>query len=220
MSQKTIQLTEPLYQYLLSHSLAEHPLQKQLREETDDLPMARMATAPEQGQFLGVLIKALRVKRYLEIGTFTGYSSLSVGLHLPEDGEMVALERKQEWAEMAQVYWERAGFASRVDLRVGNALDSLQDLLAEGKAGWFDLAFIDADKPHYNDYFEACLQLVRPQGLIIIDNVLWHGNVIKADHTDADTEEMRAFNRRVHQDPRVEITMLPLGDGMTLAYKQ
>ena len=218
MTQKTLTLTEPLYNYFLTHSVKEHPLQTKLREETSDMVMSRMATAPEQGQLLALLVKALQVKKYLEIGVFTGSSSLAVGLNLPEDAQIVALERKQEWAEIAQVYWEKAGFADRVDLRIAPALDSLNELLQEGAAGTFDLAFIDADKPHYPDYFEICLQLVRKGGLIIIDNVFWHGNVVRDDHNDVDTEAMRAFNRKIYEDDRVQIAMVPVGDGMTLAY--
>lgn len=218
MTLKTIQLTEPLYRYLLGHSVREHPLQRALREETSDLPMSRMATAPEQGQFLRLLIKLLGVRRYLEIGVFTGYSSLSVGLAMPPDGEIVALEKREEWADIAQSYWSKAGFADRVDLRIGLANDNLAELLAEGKAGYFDFAFIDADKPHYPEYFEACLKLVRPGGLIAIDNVLWHGNVVKDDADDPDTLALRAFNQKVFEEDRVEISMIPLGDGMTLAW--
>lgn len=218
MTLKTIQLTEPLYRYLLAHSVKEHPLQHALREETSDLPMSRMATTPEQGQFLRMLVKSMGVRRYLEIGVFTGYSSLSVGLAMPADGEIVALEKREEWADVAQSYWSKAGFADRVDLRIGLANDNLAELLAEGKAGYFDLAFIDADKPHYPEYFEACLKLVRPGGLVVIDNVLWHGNVIKDDADDPDTLALRAFNQKVYEDERVEVSMIPLGDGMTLAW--
>jgi len=218
MTLKTIQLTEPLYRYLLAHSVREHPLQHALREETSDLPMSRMATTPEQGQFLRMLVKSMGVRRYLEIGVFTGYSSLSVGLAMPADGEIVALEKREEWADVAQSYWSKAGFADRVDLRIGPANDNLAELLSEGKAAYFDLAFIDADKPHYPEYFEACLKLVRPGGLIVIDNVLWHGNVIKDDADDPDTLALRAFNQKVFEEERVEISMIPLGDGMTLAW--
>ncbi len=218
MTLKTIQLTEPLYRYLLAHSVREHPLQHALREETSDLPMSRMATTPEQGQFLRMLVKSLGVRRYLEIGVFTGYSSLSVGLAMPADGEIVALEKREEWADVAQSYWSKAGFADRVDLRIGLANDNLAELLSEGKAAYFDLAFIDADKPHYPEYFEACLKLVRPGGLIVIDNVLWHGNVVKDDADDPDTLALRAFNQKVFEEERVEISMIPLGDGMTLAW--
>lgn len=218
MTLKTIQLTEPLYRYLLAHSVREHPLQHALREETSDLPMSRMATTPEQGQFLRMLVKSMGVRRYLEIGVFTGYSSLSVGLAMPADGEIVALEKREEWADVAQSYWSKAGFADRVDLRIGLANDNLAELLSEGKAAYFDLAFIDADKPHYPEYFEACLKLVRPGGLIVIDNVLWHGNVVKDDADDPDTLALRAFNQKVFEEERVEISMIPLGDGMTLAW--
>jgi len=218
MTLKTIQLTEPLYRYLLAHSVREHPLQHALREETSDLPMSRMATTPEQGQFLRMLVKSMGVRRYLEIGVFTGYSSLSVGLAMPADGEIVALEKREEWADVAQSYWSKAGFADRVDLRIGPANDNLAELLSEGKAAYFDLAFIDADKPHYPEYFEACLKLVRPGGLIVIDNVLWHGNVVKDDADDPDTLALRAFNQKVFEEERVEISMIPLGDGMTLAW--
>ncbi|MCB6183790.1 class I SAM-dependent methyltransferase [Leeia sp. TBRC 13508] len=218
MTQKTLPLTEDLYHYFIQHSVKEHPLQKELREDTSDMVMSRMATAPEQGQLLALLVKLLNVKRYLEIGVFTGGSSLAVGLNLPSDASIVALERREEYAEIAQVFWDKAGFSDRVDLRIGPAVESLAELESEGAAGSFDLAFIDADKPHYPEYYESCLRLVKKGGLIIIDNVFWHGNVAKEEFDDKDTESMREFNKMVYEDERVQIAMLPLGDGMTLAY--
>lgn len=218
MSQKSLPLSDAIYPYLLAHSLTEHPLQIRLREDTADHPMARMAIAPEQGQLLALLARLLPVRRYLEIGVFTGYSSLTVALNQPAGGSMVVLEKNQEWAEIAQSYWHKAGVGDRVDLRIGNAVETLPELVAENPEP-FDMIFIDADKPHYPMYYETALNLIRPGGLIIIDNVFWHGNVAnKADH-DPDVEALRKFNDYVTADARVFSAMVPLGDGMTLAYK-
>jgi predicted O-methyltransferase YrrM len=220
VSNRTINLDQALYDYLLDVSLREAPILKALREETAADPMHNMQIAPEQGQFMALLASLLDARRYLEIGVFTGYSSLAVGLALPEDGEIVACDISEEWTSIARRYWREAGLHDRIHLHLAPARKTLQMLLDKGRAGHFDFAFIDADKESYADYFELALQLIRRGGLIAVDNVLWGGSVIDTDKNDTDTVAIREFNRLLHEDARVDISLVPIGDGLTLARKK
>jgi len=217
---KAVQLTEELYQYLWSSMNREPPILQRLREETAVLPMAAMQIAPDQGQFMALLAKLMGVRRALEIGTFTGYSALALALALPRDARIVCCDLSREWTDIARRYWREAGVAEQIDLVLGPALATLDRLLGEGAADSFDLAFIDADKANYRDYFERSLALVRPGGLIMIDNVLWGGAVIDRQRDDADTAAIRALNASLRLDDRIDIAMLPVADGLTLALKR
>ena len=220
MSSRTLSLDDRLYDYLLSHSLRELPVLRELRAETAKLAGAGMQISPEQGQFMALLVELTGARRALEIGTFTGYSSLSVALALPADGQLVACDVSEEYTAIARRYWARAGVAGRIDLRLGPAVESLHDMLARGEAGNFDFAFIDADKQNYVEYYECCLRLLRGGGLLAIDNVLWDGQVADPSITDSDTTAIRTLNDRVFGDERVSLSLLPVGDGLTLARKR
>lgn len=220
MSNRTLDLTDPLYEYLLSHSLREPELLAQLRQETAQHPMAQMQIAPEQGQFMALLVQLLGAKKTLEVGVFTGYSSLVVALALPADGKVVACDVSEEYTAIARRYWQAAGVADKIDLRIGPAVDTLDQLLAAGEAETFDFAFIDADKSNYWNYYERSLQLVRRGGLIAIDNVLWSGRVADPQVQDNRTESIRAFNTKLHQDDRITLSLVPIADGLTLALKR
>ncbi len=220
MSRRTFVLPQELHDYLVEVGVREPDVLRRLRDETAKLPRAHMQIAPEQGAFMAMLVELMGARRCLEIGTFTGYSALAVGLALPEGGEVVTCDVSEEWTAMARRYWEEAGVADRIELRLGPALDTLDGLLREGAEGGFDFAFIDADKERYRDYFERCLRLVRPGGLIAVDNTLWHGKVIDPDAQDADTEAIRAFNRALRDDARVSLALVPIGDGLTLARRR
>jgi len=201
-------------------SLREPDILRRLREETAPLPMARMQISPEQGQFMGMLIRLLGARATIEVGVFTGYSSVSVALALPEGGKIIACDVSEEWTSIARRYWRDAGVANKIDLRLRPALETLDALLVEGRAGAFDFAFIDADKANYSNYYERCFELIRPGGLIAIDNVLWHGDVVNPAKQDEDTQAIRAFNERVSRDDRVWVGLLPISDGLTLAMKK
>lgn len=220
MSNQSIQLTPELYTYLLEVSLRESDLLQELRDRTRRMPEARMQIAPEQGQFMTLLARLLGARQALEIGVFTGYSALCVASALPADGRLIACDISAEYTRIAREYWERAGVADRIDLRLAPASETLATLLAEGAAGSFDLAFIDADKTGYADYYEQCLALLRPGGLIVVDNVLWNGRVLDAATADEDTCAIRAFNRRIHKDARVDLSLVPIGDGLSLLRKR
>ncbi len=220
MSKKTLGLDNQLYDYLLSVSLREPDVLRQLREETARLPMAMMQIAPEQGQFMALLVQLLGATKTLDIGVFTGYSSLCVALALPPQGKIVACDISQEDTAVARRYWEAAGVADKIDLRLAPALETLDQLLATGQAGTFDFVFIDADKRNYEEYYERSLQLIRPGGLIAIDNVLWSGRVADLQVQDARTQLIRAFNEKLHQDERVSLSLVPIADGLTLALKR
>jgi caffeoyl-CoA O-methyltransferase len=213
-------LTEELYDYLLSVSLREPVILRRLREETAADPMARMQVAPDQGQFMALLVKLMDARYALEVGTFTGYSSLSLALALPREGRLVTLDRSEEWTRVARRYWAEAGVTEKIELRLGDARSSLQDLISEGRMGGFDFAFIDADKANYAFYVESCLELIRPGGLIAIDNVLWDGRVTDPEWHDPDTEAIRALNAKLATDDRIDISILPVADGITLARKR
>ncbi len=220
MSNKTFTISDSLYAYLKDVSLRERDVLARLREETSRLPMSMMQIAPEQGQFMQLLVKALGIRRAIEVGVFTGYSSLCVALAMPDDGRIVACDVNKQWTDIARRYWKEAGVDNKIELRLAPALDTLDTLIAEHLENSFDFAFIDADKTGYKDYYERALVLIRPGGLIAIDNTLWSGNVAdESDQTD-DTQAIRNFNRHVHADERVDISMLPVGDGLTFALKR
>jgi predicted O-methyltransferase YrrM len=215
MTAKTLQLSDALHRYLLGVSSRESRTLKALRLHTQRLPRATMQIAPEQGQFLQLLVCLTGARRILEIGTFTGYSALSMALSLPRNGRIVCCDLSEEWTAIAREYWKKARVQKKIDLRLGLALATLKKL-----KGPFDLAFIDADKANYARYYERCLRLVRRGGLIAIDNTLWYGRVIDRRDRSEDTRAVRAFNRRLHRDRRVELAMVPIGDGLTLALKK
>ncbi len=220
MSKNTIQLTESLYDYLLSSSLREPDILKQLREETENITLSVMQISPDQGQFMQLLVKLLSARNCLEIGVYTGYSSLCVALAMPDDGRLIACDIDEDWTSVARKYWDRAGVAHKIDLRLAPATQTLQQLLDDGKQDSFDFAFIDADKPSYTAYYEYCLKLVRPGGLIAVDNTLWGGSVADSTINDTDTVAIRSFNKTLLQDERVDISMLAIGDGVTLIHKR
>ena len=220
MSTNSLALSPALYDYLLSVSLRESDVQRRLREETGRLAERAMQIAPEQGQFMALLVELTGAQRALEIGTFTGYSALSVAQALPATGRLIACDVSEEWTAIGRRYWAEAGVADKIDLRIAPALKTLQGLLADGEADRFDMAFIDADKENYEAYYEACLQLMRPGGLILIDNVLWDGSVIDPAKQDADTQAIRALNEKLHEDERITLSMIPLADGLTLCRKR
>ena len=220
MSNRTIDLTDTLYDYLLSVSLRETDLQRRLREETSTLSMARMQISPEQGQFMALIARLVAARRCLEVGVFTGYSSLAVALALPEDGRIVACDVSEEWTAIARRYWAAAGVADRIDLRLAPAIDTLDALIAAGDAGTYDLAFIDADKTSYLAYYERALVLLRPGGLLMTDNTLWSGRVADPEVGDADTVALRHYNEHLHRDARIDLSLVPIGDGLTLARKR
>jgi len=219
MTNKSLGLSDRLYDYLVAVSVREPDVLTQLRQETASHPMSQMQIAPEQGQFMALLIQLLGAKKTLEIGVFTGYSALVVALALPEDGRVVACDVSEEYTAIARRYWAQAGVAHKIDLRIAPALDTLDQLLAAGEASTFDFAFIDADKSGYDAYYERSLALVRPGGLIAIDNVLWSGRVADPAVTDNRTEKIRALNQKLHDDDRVSLSLVPIGDGLTLARK-
>jgi predicted O-methyltransferase YrrM len=219
MSTRTIQLTEDLHRYMLSVSLREPEILRRLRQETATRPLARMQIAPEQGQFMALLLRLMGARRLIEVGVFTGYSALCCALALPEDGRIIACDINAEWTSVAQRYWREAGVSEKIDLRLAPALGTLDDLLASGAGGTFDFAFIDADKENYGNYYERVLQLLRPGGLLAADNVLWSGRVADPAIRDADTVALRAFNEKLLRDERVAISLVPIADGLTLALK-
>ena len=220
MSRRTLALDDPLYAYLLSVSLREPDVLRRLREETAGHPQAAMQIAPEQGQFMGLLVRLLGARKCLEIGVFTGYSALAVALALPFDGRLVACDVSEEFTAIARRYWEEAGVDPIIRLHLAPALETLDGLLADGEGGTFDFAFIDADKVNYAGYFERALELLRPGGLVVVDNVLWDGKVADATVNDPDTAAIRALNESLLGDERIDLSLLPVGDGLTLARKR
>jgi len=220
MTKESIGLNNELYQYLLSVSLRENEVLTKLREETSQHSASIMQISPDQGQFMALLIKLLGAKKTLDIGVFTGYSSLAVALALPETGKVIACDRDPRCTEIARRYWELAGVAHKIDLKLAPALDTLNRLIADGESGTFDFAFIDADKRNYTNYYERALSLLCPGGMVAIDNVLWFGSVADPHDTDKRTVAIREFNQKLHQDERVSISMLAIADGLTLALKK
>jgi predicted O-methyltransferase YrrM len=220
MSRDNLVMTEPVTDYLRRVSLHEPEVLQRLRAETATHPMGMMQITPEHGQFMGWLVHLIHARQALEVGVFTGYSSLSVALALPPDGKLIACDVSEEYTAIARRYWREAGMDQKIDLRLAPALQTLDKLLAEGRASSFDFAFIDADKENYSNYYERALQLIRPGGIIAVDNVLWYGKVADESVTDADTRAIRAFNEKLKTDDRIWLSMLPLGDGVTLAVKR
>ena len=219
MSSRTIRMTDAIDAYLRRVSLRETDVQRRLREETASLEHAGMQICPEQGQLMRMLAGLVGARRAIEVGVFTGYSALCVALALPEDGELVACDVNEEWTAVARRYWAEAGVASKIRLHLAPALETLDALIGEGRSGEFDIAFIDADKTTYDAYYERCLELLRPGGLVLVDNVLWSGAVADEEDRSDDTVALRAFNDRLSEDSRIELCMLPVGDGLTIARK-
>jgi len=213
-------ITDTVYDYVLKVGLREPELLRELREETGKLENGEFQIAPEQGPFLATLIQILRAKNGIEIGTFTGYSALWVAAAMPPDGNLICCDVSEEYTAIARKYWDKSGLSPKIDLRLGPATDTLDALLGGGWAGIMDYAFIDADKANYDAYYEACLKLLRPGGLAVIDNTLWDGKVADPKVTDADTVAIRALNEKLHADERVWMSFLPFADGLTLAFKR
>jgi caffeoyl-CoA O-methyltransferase len=219
MSRRTLNLDDRLYDYLLAHSLREHPAQTALREATRRLPQAGMQISPEQGQFMALLVTLTGARRCIEVGVFTGYSALAVALALPADGHLLACDISDDFTRVGKPFWQQAGVDHKIELRLAPARDTLDARIAAGAAGHYDFAFIDADKTSYDAYFERCLVLLRQGGLLAIDNVLWDGAVARTA-ADADTAALQALNVKLHHDERIDLSMLPIGDGLTLARKR
>jgi len=221
MSNDFLALTETLYAYMLNNSLREPDVLRRLREETTATnPHAIMAISPVQGQFMMLLLKLIGAAKTLEVGVFTGYSSLCTALTIPADGHIYACDVSEEWTAMARRYWAEAGVDNKITLKLAPATETLDALLADGHAGTFDFAFIDADKSNYDHYYERALKLVRKGGLLVFDNMLWYGKVADPSVTDADTVALRALNEKLHHDDRVFTSLIGVGDGMNLAIKQ
>ncbi len=220
MSNRTLQMTDELYRYLLSVSLRECDVLRRLRQETAGLTGAGMQISPEQGQFMTFLLRLMGAERTLEVGVFTGYSTLCTALALPKTGNVVACDVSAEWTAVARRYWREAEVDDTIDLRLAPAVETLDALLAEGRGNSFDFAFIDADKENYLNYYQRALALVRQGGVIAIDNVLWSGSVADPEDSDPSTVAIRELNQALHRDKRVDLTLLPIGDGLTLASKR
>lgn len=213
---KHLNLTPNLYDYLLDISLREHPVLEALRKDTSTMELAMMQVAPEQAQFMQFLLRMIKAKKVLEVGTFTGYSSLAMSLALPEDGQVITCDINTNWTNRAHPFWEQAQQDKKIQLKIGPAVDTLKTLLAEGGTQQFDFIFIDADKTNYVNYYELALQLIRPQGIIAIDNIFWDGLVIDPNETGAQVREIRKLNELIKNDSRVQVSLLPLADGLFL----
>lgn len=220
MTNRTLSLTDDIYQYLVDRSVREPEVLTRLRKITAVMPDAQMQIGPEQGQFMALLARLIGAKNCIEVGVFTGYSSLAVALALPDDGRIVACDVNEKWTDIARQFWREAGVESKIDLRLQPAAQTLQELLAAGGESQYDFAFIDADKTGYDSYYELLLTLIRPGGLILIDNTLWSGKVADDKDTDPDTLALKVFNAKLHKDERIDLSLLPLGDGLTLARKR
>lgn len=221
MDEKALVINEALINYVRSVGVNEPDVLRRLREETARLPNAHMQITPEQGQFLSVILKAIGAKKTLEIGVFTGYSSTLTALALPAGGHIVACDISEEYTSIARRYWKEAGVEPKIELRLGPALETLRKLAAEeGAPESFDFAFIDADKSSYDAYYERALQLIRPGGMIALDNMLWHGRVLDKNSRDADVLAIQALNRKIREDARVVAALVPVGDGITVAWKR
>ena len=220
MANKTIGISDELEAYVLQVGTREPDVLVRLREETASIPQHGMQIAPEEGAFLAMLVELTGARRCIEVGTFTGYSSTAVALALPEDGRVVCCDVSEEWTSMARRYWQEAGVAHKVDLRIAPAAETLDGLLEQGDEDSYDFAFVDADKAGYDGYYERLLRLVRPGGLIAFDNTLWGGAVLEDDAEDKDTRALQALNTKLAGDERVSICLLPLADGVTLARRR
>jgi len=220
MARHTLNTDQNLYQYILSVSLRDSEAQQNLRNENDDLEMGIMQISPDQAQFMALLIKLTQAEKIIEVGTFTGYSALVMANALPDNGKIIACDINKEWTDIARRHWQQAGVSNKIDLKLAPAIDTLDQLISAGNASQFDIAFIDADKTNYQHYYERCLKLIKPGGLICIDNVLWGGSVIDNTDQSADTVAIRDFNTFLHHDERVDISLVPIGDGLSLARKK
>lgn len=220
MSRQTLPLTDRLYGYLLDVSLREPDVMRRLREETASHPQANMQIAPEQGQFMALLVRLLGARKTLEVGVFTGYSALAVALALPDDGRVVACDVSEEYTAVGRRYWADAGVAGKIDLRIGPAAATLDRLISQGESGSYDFAFLDADKQSYDRYYEQSLVLLRAGGVVAIDNVLWSGEVADPSKSGPDLEAIRALNQKLAGDQRIDLSLLPIADGLTLARKR
>jgi predicted O-methyltransferase YrrM len=220
MANKTIGISDELAAYVAKVGTREPDVLARLREETAALPQHGMQIAPEQGAFLALLVELIGARRCIEVGTFTGYSSTAVALALPQDARLVCCDVSEEWTSVARKYWDEAGVASKIDLRVAPAAETLDQLLEDGEEDSYDFAFVDADKTGYDGYYERLLRLVRPGGLIALDNMLWGGEVLEEDAADEDTRAIQALNTKLSGDERVTLCLLPLADGVTLARRR
>lgn len=220
MATSTIKLTDSIYRYMQEAAFREPEILVKLRIETEGIEEAGMQIAPEQGQFMSLIVAMIGARRAIEIGTFTGYSSLCVALALPPDGKLIACDTNQDWTDVARRYWREAGVAERIELHLAPASETLDALLSDGAAGTLDFAFIDADKQSYDLYYERCLELLRPGGLVALDNMLWSGAVADPARDDADTVAIRAITKKIQGDTRVDISLVPIGDGLMLARKR
>jgi caffeoyl-CoA O-methyltransferase len=213
-------MTDAIHRYIVEATLVESEVLRELREETDRLPMRGMQVAPEQGQFMALLVELIGARRTIEIGVFTGYSSIAVALALPLDGKLVACDVNEEWTDIARRYWQKAGVLSKIQLVLRPALSTLDELISHGETGQYDFAFLDADKQNNDGYYERCLRLLRPGGLIAIDNSLWGGSVADPTNQSEDTLAIRSLNQKIRDDRRVTMSLVPIGDGLLLARKR
>ena len=220
MSIKSIGLSEDLYGYMVGVGLREPDVLRELRRETADHPLVNMQISPDQGAFMAMLVRLMGARRCIEVGVFTGYSSTAVALALPPDGRLIACDINADYARIAEEAWRRAAVADRIELRLAPAVETLDALLAEGAEGSFDFAFIDADKESYEAYYQRCLRLLRPGGMVVVDIVLWSGRVADLSQTDPDTVALREFNAERAKDQRVDLVMLPVADGLSLLRKR
>ena len=220
MTDRRLLVTDDIHRYLVEHSVREPDVLARLRAATASLPLAQMQIGPEQGQLLALLAKLVGAKRCIEVGVFTGYSSLAVALALPEDGRILACDVSEEWTAMARRFWREAGVEHKIELKLQPAVRTLEERLAAGEAGRFDFAFVDADKPAYDSYYELLLKLLRPGGLMALDNTLWSGAVLNPEEREPNTVALRALNDKLHRDERIDLSLLPVGDGVTLARKR
>lgn len=219
MTAKSAFVDPAIQEYIVATVVREHPILRELREETSRRPQARMAIGPEQGQFMQLLARAIGARRYLEVGVFTGYSSLAMALALPEDGYILACDVSEEFTSVARRYWEAAGVSGKIDLRIGPALETLATLRANNVEP-FDVAFIDADKANVGEYYERALELVRPGGFVLVDNVLWDGAVLDPSASEPETQALRAVNSKAGRDDRVDVALVPVCDGLLIARKR
>ncbi|RDH44846.1 O-methyltransferase [Zooshikella ganghwensis] len=215
-----LKITQDILTYVRDISLRETNTLKALRNETLKMPECNMQILPEQGQFMALLVRLMQAKKALEIGVFTGYSSLCVAQALPDNGELIACDNNADWVNIGRKYWQQAGVEHKISTMIGSAKDSLQQLIDEKLEGSFDIAFIDADKENYDTYYEFALKLVRKGGLILLDNMLWSGAVVNSSITDTETESLRALNKKISTDERIDLSLLPFADGLTLALKR